>query len=249
MIPRELFDEYDRALAANASMLGEAIAQASEMMGAGAEWSEVYRAIVERFGGYAAAVAAEFYQELRDSSGITDPYEASIPEPGDADALAGDVARAVDARVEPQQTAQRLHASAKRRVMERADAVLVANAKADPAHPKWALVPHPGACAWCRFLASQDFAYSSEASALAARHDNCLCTPVVDFDVENPHLDGYDPGAYFDEYAEARSRIEADARAEWASMPPEERARYQKKGRGAYDRYLRNRIVQEMSSG
>lgn len=251
MVPRDLFDAYDSALGASARLLQEAVRAAVPMMdAAGADgWREVYPALVRRYGAFAAAAAVEFYDRLRASADPGGEYGAAAFDPDDGDDLAGDLARALGAGGGPEALAERLAASGKRRVMERADAVLLANAQRDPAHPKWALVPHPGACAWCRFLGSQDFRYSSEATALASRHDNCLCTPVVDFDVDNPSLDGYDPAAYLDEYQGARAEVEPDARAEWAAMPPGERASYAAKGRGAYDRFLRNRIVSAMSRG
>lgn len=249
MIPRELFDRYDSALSANARLLQRAVDTAAALVSDGTAWRDVYLALVRQYGRFAALAALEFYQGCREASGVAARYEALLVEPDDEADLIGDVARAAGSVTAAGQMAQRLQASAKRRVMERADTVLVRNAQRDPAHPKWALVPHPGACAWCRFLASQDFAYSSSASALAARHDNCLCTPVVDFDVENPHLDGYDPDVYYGEYADARSEVEAEAREEWLAMTPEERKAYAQKGRGAYDRFLRNKIVQAMSKG
>lgn len=250
MIPREIFDRYDAALSANAELLRRAMAAAASMISEdGATWREVYLALVRTYGRFAATAAVEFYQEVRDASGLGTRYEALMVDVDDESDLMGDLSRAMATGADAEQTGRRLQASAKRRVMERADAVLVRNAQRDPAHPRWAIVPHPGACAWCRFLASQDFTYSSEATALAARHDNCLCTPVVDFDVGNPHLDGYDPDAYYGEYADARAEVEANAREEWASMTPEERKAYAQKGRGAYDRFLRNKIVQAMSKG
>lgn len=246
MIPRDLFERYEAALGANARLLQAAMARAAELIdGGGATWDEAYAALVGQYGRFAAAVAVEFYQALRDAADPGRPYEALAFERDDARELAGDLARAAGAGAEELLAA--LQASARRRVMERADEVLLRNALADPAHPKWALVPHAGACAWCRFLGSQSFTYNSRAKALASRHDNCLCTPVVDFDADNPRLDGYDPAAYREEYADARAAAEEAAREDWQAMSAAERASYAAKGRGAYDHFLRNRIVQEMA--
>lgn len=249
MVPKDLFDRYDAALGANAALMRLAVTELVAQVAGGADLHQLYAALVAEFGRYAAAAAVEFYQSCRDSSGVPTPYEAVMYDLDDSDALAGDVARALASGAQLDRLAQRVDASARRRVMERADEVLLRNAQRDPAHPKWALVPHPGACAWCRFLGSQDFVYNKRATALAARHDNCLCTPVVDFDVENPHLDGYDPDRYFGEYADARAEVEQEARDEWAAMSAEERGKYAQKGRGAYDHFLRNKIVGRMAQG
>ena len=247
MIPRELFDRYDAALGANARLLQEAMAAAAAAVEEGsAAWREVYPELVRRFGRIAAVVAKEFYEECRRSAGVGAPYEAVAYEREDGGDLAGDISRAAWLASSP--PLPRLQASAKRRVMERADEVLLRNALADPAHPKWALVPHAGACAWCRFLGSQSFVYDSRATALAARHDNCLCTPVVDFDTADPRLDGYDPSLYREEYQAARGEAEDEALREWRSMSREERDAYRAKGRGAYDHFLRNKIVARMAS-
>lgn len=250
MVPKDLFDRYDAALGANAEMLQRAMASAARLIAeGGATWQEVYLALVKQYGQFAAATAVEFYQSCRDASDLDTFYEAVQYEADDDAELAADLARAMGYQGGAEELLARLQSSAKRRVMERADTVLLRNAQRDPAHPKWALVPHAGACAWCRFLGSQDFVYNKRATALAARHDNCLCTPVVDFDVENPHLDGYDPDRYFGEYADARAEVEQEARDEWAAMSAEERGAYAQKGRGAYDHFLRNKIVGRMAQG
>ena len=247
MVPKDLFDRYERALGANADLMRLALAEIAAQVAAGADLHRLYAALVAEFGSYAAAAAVEFYQSVRDASGVPAPYEAVMYLPDDAEALEGDVARALAAHLAPEELVQRMEASATRRAMEHADNVLLRNAQRDPAHPKWALVPHAGACAWCRLLASQDFVYSKRATALAARHDNCRCTPVVDFDVDNPRLDGYDPDRYFGEYADARAEVEPTAGDEWRALTPEERAVYKTKGHSDYDHFLRNKIVAKMS--
>ena len=131
--------------------------------------------------------------------------------------------------------------------MEQADETLLQNARRDPARPKWALVPHSGACGWCAMLASNGFVYASESTANKSRHPNCRCRPVVDFD-DDPLLEGYDHGRYEREYFKARKDIEDDVRKEWAAMSDEERDQWKVKGKGAYDHYMRNRITAQMDT-
>ena len=234
MIPRDDFDRYDVALTTAARLARAAV----EALLAGSpqpdEIAEAYAELVRAYGSAAAAAAVELYRSLRASQAPPSSYEPIVFEPDDTGLLAWDVANAPS-----------LPDSSMQRVMGYADETLLRNADADPANPRWALVPHAGACAWCRLMASQGFVYSSEASV--ARHPNCVCTPVVDFDADDPRLDGYDPGALYDEYRVARAEAEDAAREEWAAMSPEERDAYKAKGRGAYDHFLRNRLVQAMA--
>ena len=92
-----------------------------------------------------------------------------------------------------------LAARAVQRAMGYADATIQGNAMADPARPRWALVPHAGACDWCRMIGSRGFVFKSSATAGAERHPSCRCIPVADFS-DSPALDGYDPAALYDEY-------------------------------------------------
>lgn len=234
MIPRDEFDRYDVALTTAARLARAAVEALLAESPSTDELTAAYAELVRAYGSAAAAAAVELYRSLRASQAPLDSYEPIIYEPDDAGLLAWDIANAPS-----------LPESSMQRVVGYADETLLRNADADPAHPMWALVPHAGACAWCRLMASQGFVYSSEASV--ARHPNCLCTPVVDFDAASPSLEGYDPGALRDEYLLARTEVEDTAREEWAAMSAEQRDAYRAKGRGAYDHFLRNRIVQAMS--
>jgi hypothetical protein len=72
--------------------------------------------------------------------------------------------------------------------------------------PLWAIVPQPGACAFCLTVASRGFKYRSESAAGRQRHDGCRCTPVVDHDTKNPALEGYDIKALEDLYDDLTKR-------------------------------------------
>lgn len=234
MIPRDEFDRYDVALTTAARLARRAVEDLLASSPPADELAAAYAELVRAYGSAAAAAAVELYRSLRSAQAPPTSYEPVIYRPDDAGLLAWDAANSAS-----------LPDSSMQRVMGYADETLLRNADADPARPRWALVPHAGACAWCRLMASQGFVYSSEASV--ARHPNCVCTPVVDFDAESPRLDGYDPGELRDEYLLARAEAEDAAREEWAAMSPEQRDAYKAKGRGAYDHFLRNRIVQAMS--
>lgn len=254
MVPRDEFDDYQRALSANADMVEAAVAGIAEMMDdvpdgdVESAMRHAYAALVQRYGEFAAAVAVEFYRAVRESSGVEPGYDAMVSYPDYGGLVAWDVSDALRrSGGDVAKAAGLLAETSVQRVMGYSDATMAANAASDPARPKWAIVPHPGACAWCRLLASQGFEYVSDAAANMARHPSCKCSVVVDFDADDPRLEGYDPDALRAEYGEARKAATDGAWEEWMSLSKEERASYSQKGRGGYDRWLRNRIVAQMA--
>ncbi len=244
---RSDFDALDTALTVNADLVAECVRQLDGAMGEQA-LAAVYKALVRKYGEQAAAVAVEFYRQQREAAGVEEPYEARVYLPENDALLDWDVRDAYARARERSGVAQILAGRSQQRVMGYADETFVGNAYRDPAHPKWAIVPHPGACGWCVMLGSNDFMYASEATARAARHSNCKCTPCVEFG-SDPHLDGYNPKAMQDAYAACRKTVKDDAEYQWHDvMTDEEKARYKRDGRVSYDAYLRNRIAGEMSS-
>jgi hypothetical protein len=247
MVDGELFNSYRTALGANADLAKMACEQLVEGYSGSltkAELSEVYAALVRKLGQYAAQVALEFYEALREQSGVTEEYTPKAFEPDNAGLLAWDVSN---------QTAAQLPGAAAQRVMQYADETIYANGSADPAHPAYALVPHAGACGWCLMIGSQGWFTKRKSAAENTRHANCKCTVVADFDTKTPALGGYDPVALQETYARARKSVEADAQSQWNAMGTSERAKYTrswhggKTRSGVYDAYLRNRITAEMT--
>lgn len=255
MIGAGTFERYAAALDANADLLESAVGELEgELSGVPAAslpdaLAARYASLVMTYGAGAAAVAVDFYASLRELSGAESGYEPSQADAQDAALLLWDARSILEtAGGDLSRALPSLSGRAVQRAMERADSTLVDNAARDPAHPKWALVPHAGACGWCVMIASNGFMYHTRAKAAKARHANCRCRPVVDFDTENPALEGYSPKTMRSAYRDCRAAVEDDAKAKWAAMSPEERARYGSKRRGAYDHYLRNRISAEMST-
>lgn len=255
MIDAETFGRYASALDANADLLESAVGELEvELSGVSAAalpdaLSARYASLVMSYGANAAAVAVDFYARLRELAGAEGGYEPSQAGAQDAALLLWDARSVLEgAGGNLSRALPGLSGRAVQRVMERADSTLLSNATRDPAHPKWALVPHAGACGWCVMVASNGFMYHTKAKAAKARHANCRCRPVVDFDTASPALEGYDPDMMRDAYRDCRAAIEDDAKAKWAAMSPDERARYGGKRRGTYDHYLRNRITAEMNA-
>lgn len=209
MIDRQLFDEYRDALGANADLASAAVWELVRRMDGVPERDRDdallvgYRSVVSTYGALAAQIALEFYNEARAAYAPKDPYEADAYPADDSNLIPYDVADALAKHGwDMSRLAASLSGTATQRTMEHADQTLLSNAKRDPAHPKWALVPRAGACDWCIMLGSRGFCYNEKATAVAARHDNCKCTPVVDFDAGNPSLDGYDSDELYRYYSD-----------------------------------------------
>lgn len=253
---RSAFDRLDGALTANAKLVESMIALLDASVGADALLAS-YKALVRKYGRQAAQVALEFYVSQREAAGVEEPYEARAYHPWDDLKLSGDVAEALARSSSPEMVSRNLAARATQRTMEYADETIGRNAALDPARPRWAIVPHPGACAWCVTLGSFGFTYTSESTARGARHPSCRCTPAVDFDRGNPSLDGYDPDSMYDAYRKCQDTVRDDAERRWAAMSDEERSRYTSAGRVRrdgtrgprrvdYQAYLKSRTVKEM---
>lgn len=244
---RSDFDALDKALSINADLVAECVRQLDGAMGADA-LAAVYKSLVRKYGGQAAAVAVEFYRQQREAAEVAEEYAAQVYTPENDGLLSWDVRDAYERARSDSGVAAILAGRSQQRVMAYADETFVSNAKADPAHPRFAIVAHPGACGWCVMLSSNGFMYSSRAAANNARHAHCKCTPCVEFG-RDPHLDGYDPEALQDIYSAARKSVKADAEHRWHDvMTDEEKARYRRNGKVSYDAYLRDRIANEISS-
>lgn len=238
MVDATLYADYSKALGATADVAELAMQAALGALELDGDIDAAYRALVTSYAGISAEVASEFYANQRELAALDAAYAAQPFAKADDALLAYDVANNSRAS---------LPGLAGQRVLESADNTIYRNMRKDPAKVKWALVPHAGACAWCRLMGSNGFMYSREyGRGEGMRHANCRCTMVADFDTRNPKLDGYDDSALFKEYRQARAEVESDAQAEWSSMSAEQRAAYKAKGRGAYDHFLRNRIVARM---
>jgi hypothetical protein len=248
MVDRELYEAYSRALAtlsdAAEAELRRALAE-YETLERDRDYvaaAALYHRIVGRFGRVASEVAREFYQRQRDASDLDSDYVAQqAPEiPGGFCAQDATEARAMSSAA-----AEWLVGKGSRRVMENADFTIGYNARRDPAHPMWAIVPGPLACGFCLMVASNGW-YMHSKPVDAKRHPHCKCTVVADFDTDEPSLEGYDPDALQKLYSDAASNVESDARAEWDRMRPEEKARYKRHGTVSEDRYVTTRVAAEI---
>ena len=207
MVDSEAYRMYEAALHACGETVARAVRVLVDRCAYASDFEkallEGYASVVSTFGAAAANAALEFYAAARAAAMPSGEYEPK-PYPADvANLLPLDVAQAVAAHpADFDALAAALSGKAERRVVDHAEQTIYSNALRDPARPKWAIVPTPGACDWCVMIGSRGFEYASESSAKRQRHDSCRCAPVVDFDAGNPRLEGYDVDAlkaYYDE--------------------------------------------------
>lgn len=160
---------------------------------------EVMEAVCGASSDAAAALAADFYDEVREAqTGAALGAEAAAlrsPE-ATAKAVRALVQIVVDGRPWERFVSQ-LQDRADYEVKRSAGECIKANAARDPLRPKWARVPSGAeTCGFCLMLASRGFAYASESSASEKAegghyHPNCDCRVVVSFNGSD--IEGYDP--------------------------------------------------------
>ncbi len=160
--------------------------------------------VVAAYGDVAAAVAADFYDEMRTAAGVRGGFRAMLAATPPVEQIRASTRWAMgplfdgarqDALSRATQVVDRLTLQAGRDT--------VANAtRNDPAKPRYARVPQGVTCAWCLMLASRGGVYLTEATAAAGWHSDCDCTPTPIYDGQS--IDGYDPEALYDRYLDAR---------------------------------------------
>lgn len=254
MVDSELFEQYQAALGVNADLVKQCVENLVKQHSGNLtkkELREIYVALVQKFGTISAQVALEFYEKVREQAEVEDDYQPIAFIPDNAGLLAWDAATA---------TQNQLAGMAVQRVMQYADETIYGNGAADPAKPKFAIVPHPGACGWCLMVGGWGWNYNTRTTANSQRHPNCKCTVVAEFDTRNPKLKGYDNVVYQDLWAAAQNRVdENELYREWSAMTPEQQRKYKRRyhrnklgaesvATSQFDVFKRNRIISELTN-
>jgi hypothetical protein len=157
--------------------------------------NDVLPQLLVLYGSAAGAVAADWYDELRESEEIKGRFRAIVAElPADmgaAELAAWGVGPLFSA--EPDFTsAQTLVAGgAQRRILNVARATITGSSIADPQAGGWQRIGS-GECAFCRMLIGRGAVYT-EATADFASHDHCRCTAVPVFDGKPRPVKPYTP--------------------------------------------------------
>lgn len=164
------------------------------------------------YGDVAAAVSADFYDNLRQRSGAPGRFTALLADPVPAAQAQARARWAIgplfSSSPDPSAALGRLEVETDRMTLQPGRDTIGQSAARDPARPRWARVPQGAkTCAFCLTMASRGPVYQSEQSAGGGTdwHGGCDCTATPVWDAD-PLPDGYDPDALYSDYAEARRR-------------------------------------------
>lgn len=234
-IPREYIDNFTRVINALSDDAKKKLSKALEGIDATdletlrAEIIAVMDAILMPYTDNAAAVAATFYDGLRELFGISDGFYALSESLRRSETTAAAVTAYTAAVPELNDELKRqLYKQVGYEVKRAANECMAYNAKRDPQKPKWARVPkytpveyrpwskelgvthnkqlaETGTCEFCTMLASRGFAYHTEETASHA-HDRCDCVIVASWDKDNPAVQGYDPDALYREWKDLKDK-------------------------------------------
>lgn len=137
--------------------------------------------LVDTYGSAASALGADWYEEYREESGVTDRFTAFVaplPDRGRTDALAGWATTFTD-RYDPAAAQQKVLGGLQRIIANADRETVMESATADPKAVGWKRVGG-GDCGFCQMLISRGAVYS-EATAHFASHDNCKCSAVPEW--------------------------------------------------------------------
>lgn len=249
MVDKELFQKYEVALLACTDlgrMQVEALVKSLDGLTPQQQAAKLmleYPRLLQSYGQAAAQATVQWYQEARDAHFEDDEgaerYEAQAAAPIRDSWAYEDLQKAAKTGM------AHLPGMAVNRIMQRADRTMAYNVARDPAHPCWAIVPNFGACGFCVMIGSNGF-YMKRQPVKVQRHSHCRCTVVVDWDTDNPKLDGYNPDALYRAYQEAEESTRAYVDYRWSRMSDEEKEQYRRKGRSAKDVFKTKVISKEI---
>lgn len=254
MITNDQMQPYDTALQTNAIMANKELMELIAKLADAPEnvvkfqWPRIYNALVQKYGAIAATVAKEFYETARAKVVNLPGYDPQIyPYDPNISADTGKFLSDLNSGKTVEQAAATAGEMLHRRTYEAADNTLAENAKADPAHPKMRLVPHPGACAWCGLLAMREWDYDSNQPI--QRHGDCKCIVIVDFE-HDPNYQNADK--LLSPFQKAYEKVHTEEnnrkwRQEFNELSKAEKESYSAPGKNPRDVYMRNRLLQEMN--
>ncbi|PJM75034.1 hypothetical protein CSQ87_07370 [Bifidobacterium simiarum] len=175
-------------------------------------------ALVGRYGGMAAAAAADWYEATRGEY-VPGSYDAVLADAFPDDAVRASVKWRAGALFEGDEAGMyRFAADAMDRwIRYSSRSTVLGNIRCDPARPRWARVPQGVfTCSFCEMLASRGFDYTSKQTAGSAGrrfHNDCDCQIVPEWDAKggkrarDAYLSGYDPDAMRERVVEAADAI------------------------------------------
>ena len=165
--------------------------------------------LVSQYGDVAATVAADWYEELRESEGVGGSFRPPLAPSVPADQVNGRLGYATRATGplflgdSATLTAFLSMMTNEYALQPGRDTVMQAAHKDRAAYAR---VPEPGACKFCLMLASRGFVYSKDTAGDSKKfHGKCRCNAMPVWDETRARVEyGYDPDALYDQYRAAK---------------------------------------------
>jgi hypothetical protein len=147
-------------------------------------------ALVDAYGESAAAVAADWYDEMRAAERVPGRYRAHLQDSPYQDAVEPTVRRAAGALFtdSPGDALAALTATSGKYVLAAARQTIVYSTDRDPRASGWERVVRSGACKFCAMLHGRGAVYK-ESTVHFAAHKECNCAAVPSWDPDAPEVD------------------------------------------------------------
>lgn len=152
---------------------------------------DILPALIDRYGEAAAALAADWYDDLRDTKGVGGRFAAIPAEVGDTGAHSL-VGWALDEATNDASLVALLEGGVQRRVVNFGRFTVMESTYADPRADGWQRLGQGSNCPFCDLLISRGAVYS-EATADFGSHDHCNCVAVPAFKGEPREVRPYTP--------------------------------------------------------
>lgn len=165
-------------------------------------------ALVVEYGEIGAAVAVDFYDELREASAAAKPFAASMAELPEQKAIQASVRWAVgpifQADKNPAQAISNLTQVTDRFVKAAPRNTIFYSAKKDTSRASFARVPSGSkTCEFCLMIASRGAVYANKDTAGDSKkfHSHCDCS-IIPMWHGDEYPTGYDPESLYDQYVD-----------------------------------------------
>lgn len=156
------------------------ILEVSDFAGRSLALEDALPILVDTYGQAAGAVAAEWYDEYRESLDVPGRFRAPVaPMPRDTGA-AELLAWARSTATTPDNMIELVNGGMQRRVADQARLTVMRAANSDPRSTGWRRIGDGKNCAFCDMLISRGAVYAEQTVRFAA-HDNCNCQAAPAF--------------------------------------------------------------------
>lgn len=153
---------------------------------------DILPALIDTYGAAAATLAADWYDDLRDKTGVAGSFRA-IPTEVKATGSDALVGWALTTATDYEAFQGLILGGTQRRIANFSRGTITGSSIEDPKAAGWQRVGS-GECAFCAMLIGRGVVYS-EASADFASHDHCNCSATPAFDGESRPVKPFTPSS------------------------------------------------------